>query len=191
MTQPFAFDQFAPAAAGTLTDPIAIAAAEVEALRVAAIHEGFAQGHADAVSAVQPAVAALEAAGAALEAERVQLAERLEGDAVELALAIAERIVAGAVAVDPSLVIEAVRGALRGIPDRERITVLVNPEDLGLVREASDGLVSSLGGIEHFEVQAERRVARGGVIVRHPEGDVDATIATKLTKVRELFEEEL
>jgi flagellar biosynthesis/type III secretory pathway protein FliH len=56
------------------------------------------------------------------------------------------------------------------------------------VRAAADELAASLGGIEHLEVQAERRVGRGGAVVRHPEGDVDAQLATKLERVRELVE---
>ena len=78
---------------------------------------------------------------------------------------LAEKIVGAAVAVDPELVVEAVRGALRGLVERERVTVLVHPDDLELVRGAMGGLVATLGGIEHSEVQAERRVAprrRGG-----------------------------
>ncbi len=82
----------------------------------------------------------------------------------------------GAIAVDPELVLEAVRGALRGIVERERVTVLVHPEDLEMVRDAMDDVRASLGGIEHCEVQAERRVSRGGAVVRTPEGDVDARV---------------
>ena len=72
------------------------------------------------------------------------------------------------------------RGALRRLVDRERVTILVHPDDLDLVRGASERLVGELGGIEHCDVQAERRVARGGAIVRTVEGEVDATLATKL-----------
>jgi flagellar biosynthesis/type III secretory pathway protein FliH len=189
-----AFD-FAPLAPpvteAPIADPLATAAAELELLKAAARNEGYEAGRAEALALVTPAVSALGDAAAALDAERVAIAERLEEEAVDLALAIAERVVAGAVAVDPSLVVEAVRGALRGITDRSRITVLVNPDDLGLVRDAADALVGQLGGIEHLEVQAERRVGRGGAVVRHPEGDVDATIATKLERARELVESSL
>ena len=94
----------------------------------------------------------------------------------------------GAIAVDPELVLEAVRGALRGIVERERVTVLVHPEDLELVRDAMDDVRASLGGIEHCEVQAERRVSRGGAVVRTPEGDVDARTETKLVRAREVVE---
>ncbi len=80
------------------------------------------------------------------------------------------------------------RGALRGIVERERVTVLVHPEDLELVREAMDELRATLGGIEHCEVQAERRVSRGGAIVRTQDGDVDARVETKLLRAREVVE---
>jgi len=181
----------APVTAAPIADPLAAAQAELELLRVAAHNEGYAAGRAEALALVTPAVAALGEAAAALDAERVAIADRLEEEALDLALAIAERVVAGTIAVEPSRVIEAVRGALRGITDRSRITVLVNPDDLHLVRGAADGLIGQLGGIEHLDVQAERRVGRGGAVVRHPEGEVDAMIATKLERARELVESQL
>ena len=50
------------------------------------------------------------------------------------------------------------------------------------MREAVDGLVRQLGGIEHIEVQEERRVQRGGAIVRSTAGEIDARVQTKLDK---------
>jgi flagellar biosynthesis/type III secretory pathway protein FliH len=185
--QPFAFDAFAMPVALPESAAEAVGIMELEALRAAAVAEGREAGRAEALAAVQPALAALEAAAAQVAAEADALAHRVEAEAVELALAIAERIVAGALEAEPERVLEAVRGALRGITDRSRVTVLVNPEDLELVRDAAAAVVASLGGVEHLEVQAERRVGRGGAIVRHPEGDVDATVATKLERVRELL----
>ena len=49
-------------------------------------------------------------------------------------------------------------------------------------REAVDGLVRQLGGIEHLEVQEERRVQRGGAMVRSTTGEIDARIQTKLER---------
>ena len=66
--------------------------------------------------------------------------------------------------------------------------MLVNPDDLELVREAMGGVVAALGGIEHCEVQAERRVGRGGAVVRTPDGDVDARVETKLERAREVVD---
>jgi flagellar biosynthesis/type III secretory pathway protein FliH len=189
---------FAPLQASAYTvglghDPVAEAASvldsartEADTIRAMAHAEGLAAGREAAMAELVPAAAALEQAAEAVRADAAAAAARLEAQAVELGIALAAKIVGAAVEADPALVVEAVRGALRGLVERERITVLVNPDDLELVRGAMGGLVSSLGGIEHAEVQAERRVVRGGAVVRTPEGDVDAGIDTKLARAREV-----
>jgi flagellar biosynthesis/type III secretory pathway protein FliH len=176
------------AAVSDVADVLASAHAEADAIRALAHAEGLAAGREEALAQLPPAAAALEDGARLLREEALATADRLEGQAVDLALYLAEKIVGAAVAVDPELVVEAVRGALRGLVERERVTVLVHPDDLELVREAMGGLVSTLGGIEHCEVQAERRVGRGGAVVRTPEGDIDARVETKLARAREVVE---
>src|SRR3954453_15564056 len=138
-----------------------------------------------------PAIAALQQAASELAAERYRVWAPGGSAALELCLRIAEQALAGAVAAQPERVVDVVRGALRRVVERDRVTILVNPDDLDLVRSASERLVAELGGIEHCDVQAERRVGRGGAIVRTVEGEVDASLATKLARAREVLEEEL
>jgi flagellar biosynthesis/type III secretory pathway protein FliH len=169
---------------------IALAKAEADAqvMHARAREEGFRAGHEQALAATAPALEALAQAAEAIQSDQIARAERLEAHAVDLALFLAEKVLGGAIAVKPALVVEAVRGALRGIVERERVTVLVHPDDLELVRDAMDSVRASLGGIEHCEVQAERRVSRGGAIVRTPDGDVDARVEIKLQRAREVVE---
>jgi flagellar biosynthesis/type III secretory pathway protein FliH len=167
---------------------LAQAEADADTLRAQAREQGLREGREEALAMMTPALEALSQAAEAVQADQHARAERLERHAIDLALFLAEKVIGGAIAVQPDQVIEAVRGALRGIVDRERITVLVHPEDLDLVRDAMDGLRTTLGGIEHCEVQAERRVSRGGAVVRTPDGDVDARVETKLQRAREVVE---
>jgi len=178
-------------AADAVMETLAQAREDAEQLREAARAEGFAAGHAEAMASLQPALEALASAAQAMHDAQAEASARLERQAVELGFALAEKVIAGAVAVEPERVIESVRGALRGLVERERVTVLVNPDDLELVQGAMDELRGSLGGIEHCVVEAERRVRRGGCVVRTPDGDVDAGIDTKLTRAREVVEQEL
>jgi flagellar biosynthesis/type III secretory pathway protein FliH len=164
------------------------AEADAAAVYASAREEGLRAGREEALAALAPAVEALGVAVDAVRADQEARAARLEGHAVDLALFLAEKVLGGALAVQPERVVEAVRGALRGIVERERVTVLVHPEDLDAVREAMDGLRVTLGGIEYCEVQAERRVTRGGAVVRTPDGDVDARVETKLQRAREVVE---
>jgi flagellar assembly protein FliH len=173
---------------GASAEDLALAA---EAVRAEAYEAGRRDGAAEAATAVAAAQAALSGAAAALVAEREALADATERGAVELALRLAEKVIHASVAADPERVVEAVRGALRLVMDRERFTVLVNPDDLDAVREGLPAVVAELGGVEHFEVQAERRVTRGGAVVRTVEGEVDATLEAKLQRAREVLEDEL
>jgi flagellar assembly protein FliH len=163
----------------------------VDAVREQAFEEGFAAGVAQAQSQLDGPASALAAAADQLQALRTDAAASVEADAVDLALRIAEQAVGAAIAVDAELVVEAVRGALRRLVERDRVLILVNPDDLELVRDHVARLVGELGGIEHCEVQAERRVRPGGAIVRTSEGEVDATLETKLARAREVLEHEL
>jgi flagellar assembly protein FliH len=165
--------------------------AEAAAARAAGHDAGFQAGMLEAQAQMAAGITALQAAADAVAAERDRVATAVEAAAVELALRIAEQALGATIAAQPETVVDVVRGALRRLVERERVTVLVNPEDLELVRGAAEALANELGGIETCDVQAERRVARGGAIVRTVEGEVDATLATKLSRAREAIEEEL
>src|SRR4051794_16747355 len=174
---------------------IAAAEAQAESIREHARREGYAEGmvagRADLRQIGEPAVQALSEAADRVREFEAEAADSVERQAVVLAMDIAEKVVAGAIEVEPERVLDVVRGALRAIVERERLVIQVNPDDLDIVREGLDELTGSLGGIEHVEVQEERRVQRGGAVVRTVVGEVDAKIRTKLDRAREAVLKEL
>jgi flagellar assembly protein FliH len=188
LTPPPGVMEEAPAAAAGI---VAQAVAQADAIRADAHAEGYAAGLADGSGEVRAAGSALASAALQLHDELAELTGVLESQAVELAMAIAQQAIAGALDVEPERVVDAVRGALRRLVDRERVTLLVHPDDLECVRASAPDLLAELGGIEHCEVQAERRVARGGAMVRTVDGEIDATLDTKLERVREVIAESL
>jgi flagellar assembly protein FliH len=174
---------------------VAAAQAEAGAIREQARRDGFADGMAAARAEMheraEPVVQALSQAVELLREREATAADAVEAQAVHLAMDVAEKVVAGAVEVEPERVLDVIRGALRAIVERERIAILVNPEDLEIVREGLEELAGSLGGIEHVEVQEERRVQRGGAVIRTSVGEIDANIRTKLDRAREAVVKEL
>jgi flagellar assembly protein FliH len=204
MAQAFVLDELEPTvtAVPDVEDLLAVveaARSEADQIREQARAEGFAAGlaegaaaaHAEAQAQLAPAVQALHTAVQALEAERAGMADRVEEGAVELALELAGKVVGGAIEAQPERVLDVVRGALRCFMERERVHILVHPDDLGLVRESMDAVAGELGGIEHVEVQEERRIGRGGAIVRTATAQVDASLQTKLDRAREVIVMEL
>jgi flagellar biosynthesis/type III secretory pathway protein FliH len=156
-----------------------------ESARAAGFEAGFNAGLAAADAEVKPAVAAIAAAHAQLDAERSANADAVEVAAVELALSLAEKAIGAALEVRPEHVVDVVRGGIRRLLERDRIVVLVHPDDLEIVRGATGELQSTLGGIGSLDVQAERRVVRGGAIVRTAREEVDGRIDTQLERARE------
>ncbi len=185
----------APLSPGAPQQLIALAQGEAEAIREQARSEGYQQGFAEGRLEGQAAVeAAASALTKALEqelAQREQMVIALAHDGVELALELAGKIVHGVLELQPERVLDVVRDALRPIADRRKIAILVDPADLELVSASVDALRAQVGGIELCEVQADRRIGRGGAIVRNSEGEVDACIQTQLEKAREIVVAEL
>jgi flagellar assembly protein FliH len=142
---------------------------DVEAIAEEARARGYADGIAQAAAELAPArdalLAAVDAVGATTDA--------LERRAVELALQLAEKILYAKLDAEPELVCSVVAGALRRLSGVDRVIVEVNPEDEPLV------LAAELRGID---VVPERRIARGGCIVRTGDGELDARIEEQLAR---------
>jgi flagellar assembly protein FliH len=190
----YTFRQLEAPAGGTVhdaADVLSAAHAEAEQIREQARLAGEAEGRAAGAAAVraemEPAAQALRGAAAELEGLRAQVVAELETDAVTLALRIAEHVIAGAIATEPERIVDIAGLALRRITERRRVTLVVNPADLELLSESVAALQAELGGIEHCNVQSDRRVGRGGCLARTDEGEVDASIETQLARVRELI----
>jgi flagellar assembly protein FliH len=170
-------------AAVILAEAEARAAAIEEEARAAGYEAGRAAGFEDVRRELEQPRAALLASVDAVHAAAGTAADASERRAVELALDLAERIVSAALEVRPELVCEVVSGALRRVVERDRLVLDLNPDDVPIVREwLADDLV---------DVHPERRVARGGCVVRTAEGELDAQIQTQLDRAAELVREAL
>jgi flagellar assembly protein FliH len=169
---------------------LASAQAEAASIRERAHTEGYGAGYAEGLARAReeaaPAISALVEASTAVRAAQSELADVLSVQAGELGLLTAEQIVAAAIAVQPERVVDVARGALRRLSERTRVTLVVHPSTLELLKDATAGLRAELGGIEHLDLQADRRVAPGGAIARTEHGEIDASVAAQLTTAREL-----
>ncbi len=179
-----------PGTSNGIADVLSAVRAEAEQIRAQAWAAGEAEGRAAGLAAArtdaQPAVAAIAAAAAAIEGLRDQMIADLEQDAVEMAMRLAEQIIAGVISVEPERVLDVGRNALRHLTERRRVTLVVNPDDLELVNECVDQLQSELGGIEHLAVQSDRRIGRGGAIARTDSGEIDSGLDAQLSRAREI-----
>jgi flagellar assembly protein FliH len=169
---------------------IAQAHGEAERIHEQARAEGYeagrVAGHQEGAGEIAGAASALSEAARGIEALRAEVAEAVETDAIDMALTLAGKILAGALQTRPELVVEVVQGALRRIGDRRRVAVLVNPADFEVVRAAIGELTAQGSGVELCDLQSDQRVGVGSAIVRTAEGEVDASVHTQLERAREV-----
>jgi flagellar assembly protein FliH len=191
----YAFEPLEPSAApprDAAARLLAKAMADAERIREAARAEGFQEGrtagHEQGAAEIAAGSAALAAAVSGIEALRAETVQAIESDAIDLALRLAGKILAGAQLAQPELVVDVVQGALRRIVDRRRITVMVNPADLEIVKAAIGELTAQGSGVEICDLQADDRVGLGSAVVRTSEGEVDASVHTQLERAREVVE---
>lgn len=191
------FEQLEPSTPPAREEPaqiVAQAIAEADRLRaeahLAGYAEGRAAGHEEGAAQMARVAHAFEESVAGIEALRSEMVEAIERDALDLGLNLAAKVVAGVAELRGELISEAVRGALARVSERRRIAVLVNPDDLDLVKEAIAEQTRA-SGVEHCEVRSDERVATGGAIVVTEEGEVDASVRTQLERAREVVEASL
>jgi flagellar assembly protein FliH len=165
-------------------------AADVEAITAAAWEAGLQEGYQEGLRHAAEEQAAATERLATLAAEAVtdahQFARALEQQLVELALAVAAKVVAREVATDPTLVVGVVRDTLAELQEATIVRLRVNPDDHDLVAPHWERL-SQQRGAEQGLLVADERVQRGGCLVETAIGRVDAQLDTRLGQVAETF----
>lgn len=162
--------------------------------------EGLAKGHAEglkrgreegaakALAERQPQLAELQKQWAEALQAFVSQREALIADGkravVELALAIAAKVIKGAVEVDPAVVERQMEAALELVMRPTRLRIAVHPEDLERARAVVPQLVTALDDGANTEVVADAALERGSCIVRSAGGgEVDASIGVQIERI--------
>ena len=121
--------------------------------------------------------ARLAAAFLALEREAERRAERDLDRTVELATILAERIVGEGLRVDPARIADMAANALAEARGARRVRIDACPEDVDALRHA-------LAAVGHeAEVNADRELARGSLVVHTELGSIDARLRPQLARL--------
>lgn len=151
---------------------------DLDHIRKQAFEEGFQAGKETTQQSCEQAYSERIArfGGIAEEAARFKqtLREAVEGEVVELAFAVARRILRRELQVDPETTLGVVKAGLERALSGEVQQIRVHPDDLEMVRAEVDGSV---------EVLADETVAAGGAVFETPEGRLDARIQTQLDEI--------
>lgn len=128
---------------------------------------------------------ALQQAAEALKAERDHWLLRWERAAVELGLAIAEKLLRTNLAVQPELAEGMIAEALQLAAGQTQLRIFWNPDDLTRLGDRAPQIVHSLTACATAELIADPTVRPGGCRIETRHGEIDARLETMLQRIAE------
>lgn len=117
--------------------------------------------------------------------QRGEIFRQAELEIVELALAIARKIISVHAELMPDIVIDSARKAVKLLLDRTSLVVKVAPEQETFIRENLDRLYEMDDRIQKIDIETDRRVGPGGCMLDTESGNVDARIETELQNIED------
>ncbi len=158
-------------------------------------NEGLAKGRsageiagvARAASKIEPLVNSLQAGLLQLNKIQQETYRSIEKQLVDLALAIARKVVCREIEMDKEVVMCVAREALAKVEDAVKIKIKMSPSDLQTINETKYQLSDLIDKIDNVTLEAEGSIQSGGCIIETNLGEIDARIEKQLQAVEESF----
>lgn len=145
--------------------------------------EGLAQGKEEGRNEVNQLGKTLQDIIMEINAQRAELVRKAEPKVVDLALAIARKVIHTEIAENKDIIRELVRESIQRLKKREQVVVRVNPDDLENLKEYKNDLLLVFNEIDELDIREDRNVARGGCLVETESSMVDSRLETRLDKI--------
>jgi flagellar assembly protein FliH len=145
---------------------------------------GLQQGREESAAEFKRALELLQEYARLLQAEKQELAGRMEKNSVELAFALARKIIDTELSVRPEAVVDVARAAVRQVLDSNQVRLTVNGEDLSYLRHVREELAQMLDASAQLEIHADSKVERGGCMIETERGLLDARVSSQLETLK-------
>jgi flagellar assembly protein FliH len=99
---------------------------------------------------------------------------------VQLAMAVARKVVGETANIDPTAVLQSAREAIRSVRGEQKLRLRVRPEDESIMLQQTIELKRANSEIGEIQVVADESITLGGCIVESPLGTIDAQFSTQL-----------
>ncbi|MEX2672229.1 MAG: FliH/SctL family protein [Phycisphaeraceae bacterium] len=151
------------------------------------LEAGRVAGHAEALETSRQSLEKLQEAwvnaARQWDDDRRQMVLEARQSVLELAVRMAEKIVHRVPHVEPSVVQDQVEQAISHVTGPCDVSIRIHPADRDLVEEALGPVTQQLSQVRHASLIEDEAVGRGGCVVSHGTGRIDATLETQLTRL--------
>ena len=167
----------------------------VEEIAEDAFQRGFAAGQRAGLETgtkkADPVITSLYQALVQLQNIRKEIHQEIEKEVVQLALAIARKVVCHEVKTTQETVVWVVREALRQVENPGQIKIKLNPQDLQFINNTQSQLCQFLQHVDHIRFESADSIQSGGCLIETDRGDIDARIEKQLQAIEESFQTQL
>ena len=146
--------------------------------------KGFAAGMEAQKKEEAPVLEALSAMMNMIPAVRNDVIEKQKEQTVQLAIAIAEKILNQEVAQRKDVILGVLQGVLKNITETDGMKIRLNQQDFRFMMEAQKDFLPSFDGVRNVVFEEDASIKRGGAIVETMFGEVDARLESQLEEIK-------
>lgn len=118
-----------------------------------------------------------------------QIIRESEPFLIEMAAAIAEKIIGQELSVSPELTVAMTKSVLSRTRDKGKITLCVAPEHFAFIRDARDELLLAAGSEADLQIIPDSAVGGYGCVIRTEFGSLDARVDTQLKEIKHALQQ--
>ncbi len=159
---------------------------EANSIREAAAKEGYQQG----IDAAKQDIESLKEAIEDFFRAKQDVYDEIAPDILEISLDIAKKIIKKEMSENPEILLENIKGILKGLSKEEsKIVLKVNPSQAEMLKQEMPEAVAMAGLEAKVIIMPDEDTMEGGCMLTTDNGVIDATIETQLTIISEALKE--
>jgi flagellar assembly protein FliH len=176
-------------------DTVAITTSSLKEIEHQAYRKGFIEGQKAGIESraeqIDSILESLHQTVIQVQNLRQEIYITIEKEVVELALAIARKVVCQEVTTNKDVVLCVAKEALSKVKVPGEITVKLNPSDLEVIIDTKRHMNYLRNHIENVTFEPEETISRGGCVVETDMGKIDARLEKQFRVIEEIFQTEM
>lgn len=110
---------------------------------------------------------------------------------IELAMAVAEKIMTIKLDERPELFKEIVNQAIQDLKDSSNVEIYVHPNNYQLIINQKEELEQMVRNEDVISIYMDQNLDTQGCIIKHPYGQIDVSVDTQLQQIKHVLEEKI
>ncbi len=170
-------------------------AAKIKTMEAQGYESGFKIGQQDSLLTenrrVEPVISVLDHVKTCLNDHMAGTRFSSQTDSIQLAVAMAQRIIQNEIQKNPEPTVKIIRSALKMAIGQDHLKIKTHPEDSETVRVILKDEISDTDTDKKVEVVPDRSIQRGGCLIETDFGTIDARIEQQLALIEDELQSEV